>query len=140
MDDPFFVCGFKGVCYLQAEGERFLPTERTANEPLREILTLDHFQDEKALAVHMLETVNSRYVGVVERREYVGLALKTGQPLGVVSQRIGEKLEGHVAAQAGVVGAENLSHSALPDLLYNSVMCQLLVGHDVCILARVSRS
>ena len=140
MHNPFFVCSFKGVCYLQAEGERFLPAERTANEPLRKILTLDHFQDEEAFAVHMFETVNSRDMGVVERREYMGLAFETGQPLGVVSQRIGEKFEGHVAAQARVVGTENLAHSTLSDLLYNSVMCQLLVGHDVAILPRVSRS
>lgn len=118
MHDPFFVCSFEGVCYLQAEGERFLPAERTAHEALSEILALDHFQDEETFAVHMFETVNSRDMGVVERREHVGLAFKTGQPLGVVSQRIGEKLEGHVAAQAGVAGAENLAHSALPDLFY----------------------
>ena len=137
-DDALFVCGFERFGNLLREWQRLLLRDWAANESLCEILALDHFKDQKTLVVDVLETVNGADVRVIERGQDAGLTLEAGKPFRIGCQRLRQELEGDVAPEAGVVGAKDLAHAALTDLLYNRVMCEFLVRHDPVILHGVS--
>ena len=64
------------------------------------------------MAVDLFQPVDRGDVRVVERGEEPRLALETGQPFRVAGEGVGERLDGHVAAEPGVAGAVDLAHAA----------------------------
>ena len=85
----------------------------------------------KRSALGLLEAVHRRHVGVLQAGQGAGLALEAGFALGIAAQFGGQDLEGHVAAQLGVAGAEDLAHAALADAVLD-----LVVQSDLPIMER----
>jgi hypothetical protein len=56
--------------------------------------------------------VDRNNIGMIERREQLGFALKTVQPVGIVREGLGKNLERDLAIQSGVVRFIHLSHAA----------------------------
>jgi len=49
---------------------------------------------------------------MIQRGECLGLALEAGEPLGILRERLGQDLDGHLAAEMCVRGAVHLPHPA----------------------------
>ena len=60
----------------------------------------------------MFEAVNRGDVGVIQRRQHLCFALKSGEPFGIVCERFRQNFDGHVAPELGVVGLIHLAHAA----------------------------
>jgi hypothetical protein len=56
--------------------------------------------------------MNLRDVGMIERRQHLGLTFKTHQTLGVSGQSFGQHLDGYFPIQPGVTGFVYFTHSA----------------------------
>jgi hypothetical protein len=59
--------------------------------------------------------VNLRDVRMIERGERLGLALESGEPIGIGGERVGQDLDRHVAIQLRVAGFVDLAHAAGAD-------------------------
>ncbi len=120
MHDAGLVRGFEGLGNLPRQGPHLVERHGPARQPLREILALHelHRQGERggrgARRGHVLQPEDLRDVGVVERRERLGLALEAKPPVGIRGERGRQRFDGDRAAQACVPGAVDLAHAARP--------------------------
>jgi hypothetical protein len=53
---------------------------------------------------------------MVQRGECLGFTLEAREPIGVVGERVGEDLEGDIAIELRVAGAQDLAHPAFANL------------------------
>ena len=83
---------------------------------------IQEFHDEEGAAVLLADVINGADVGVIQRGSGPRLALETAKRLRVVSNFIGQKLQGHEPVQAGVLGFINHAHSAPAELLNDAVV------------------
>ena len=81
---------------------------RVKRERSGEGLAFDKLHDNGAL----FDAVDSRDVGVVERREDLRFAGEAGEAVGVGSESVGEDFDGDVAGKLGVGGSVDGPHSA----------------------------
>ena len=65
-------------------------------------------------------------IGVIQRRQHSRLALEPRHPVGVGRELLGQHLEGHLAAELGVLGAPHLSHPARAERPQNLVRTESL--------------
>jgi hypothetical protein len=68
------------------------------------------------------DVVNRADVGVIQRRSGTGFALKPLQCLGIVGDLRGEKLEGYITAEAGILRFVNDTHATATQFLGDAVM------------------
>src|SRR5262249_17792160 len=71
--------------------------------------------------VGLLNAVNACDVGMAERREDFGFALKSSEPVGVSRKRLGQDLESDIALQSSISGAIDFAHAAGADRRNNLV-------------------
>src|SRR6266545_6263468 len=69
MDDALLVRGFERLRHLPCNGQRLIDRHRATRDPLRQILALDEFHDERADAFCLFEAVDVRNVRMVESGE-----------------------------------------------------------------------
>ena len=97
MDDPFFMGGNQGgrnlprVANRRFGGQR--PEDRYAGHQL-------HHQ--RAVLPRLFDAIDLRDVGMVQRSQYLGLALEPSHALGITATSIGQYLESDVALQLGI--------------------------------------
>ena len=65
--------------------------------------------------VALLDAINLRDVGMVQRRQNLGFALKPRQPLGILGEGGGQHLDCYITVEAGVAGTVDLTHAARPN-------------------------
>jgi len=75
-----------------------------------------------------VKAVDRGDVGVIQRREQLGLTVEAHEALGVLGDRGRENLDGDLAVERGVFGFPDDAHAALADLLDEAVVEQSLVG------------
>jgi len=63
-------------------------------------------------------------IGVIERGQHFGLALKASQAARIAGEGVGENLQGHIALQLGVTSAVHLAHAARRKERHNLVGTQ----------------
>ena len=80
--------------------------------PLRQILTLDQFHDQRPDAAVVFEAVDVRDVRVVQRRQRLGFAGEPRQPFGVAGEEIGQHLDRDIAVERRVARPIDLAHPA----------------------------
>jgi hypothetical protein len=73
------------------------------------------FHHEGVQAGRLLDRIDRRDVGVIERRERLRLALESRHALRVVGERVRQDLDRHLAAQDGVGCSIHLAHAAFTD-------------------------
>ena len=81
--------------------------------------------DEQAIAV-LFDGMNGGDVGVIELRGGARLALHPGDRFGVRGDRRRQDLDGHRAAEAGVLRLPHLSHPAGADARIEAVDAEML--------------
>ena len=83
MHDTLLVRRFQGVGNLRRDRQRLLQRDATARDPVGQRRAFDQFQNQHPHTISLLETVDLRDVGVVQRREHprfagIVTALKSG--------------------------------------------------------------
>ena len=121
MDDAVLVRGLEGLGKLPADADALADRESgvTARAAFhlcvnqaRERVALYQLHHEPAHTVALLEAVDLRDVGMIQRREGLGLALESRQALGVGGEGRRKDLDRDVAVEPPVVRAVDFSHAA----------------------------
>ena len=66
-------------------------------------------------AARIFKPVDLRDVGMIQRREHLGLALEPREPFRILGERAGQNLQRDVAVELRIARAVNLAHSARPN-------------------------
>ena len=93
MDDPLLVRGFERLGDLPGDRKSLFERKRAARDALRQRRPLDQLEYEGLHALGLLQTVDPTDVGVVERRQRLGLALESRQASGIRGERRGQHLD-----------------------------------------------
>ena len=112
MHEPSLVRRRQRVDDLCGDVERFRNRQRPLGEPCVQRLAFDELEHEKPGSVALLESVDLRDVGVVQRGQHARLALETRQMLGLPREGSGDELDGDVSLEPRVAGPVHLAHSA----------------------------
>ena len=84
----------------------------SAGDSDAQIVAFDQFHHQRGHLAGLLEAVNLRDVGMIERRQRLRLALESRQPLRVAGKRRRQRLQRDVAAQLRVARPIDLAHAA----------------------------
>ena len=98
VNHPFFVSRFQGLGNLAAYRERFAHRKRAAAQFSGQRLTMNEFQHQEAVAFQFLQIINRCDVRVVESGQHTCLPFEARHPLSIVSEHLGQDLQGYVAA------------------------------------------
>ena len=115
MDDALVVRGFQGVCDLLRNRQRVVQRHGSARDQHRQVVAWDQLHDERAHAAELLEAVDVRDVGMVQRGEDLCFPLEAGKSIGVVGEGLGQHLDRDVAIELRIARAIDLPHAALAD-------------------------
>ena len=126
MDDARVVRFLEGLGDLLGDLQRLVDGNRPFVEALLEVLTLDELENEKRLAVCLLETVDRGDLRVVERREKMSLALEALKASSVFRNLSRQDLDRHVPPELRVGGAVDLPHPPGPEELEDLVRAEAL--------------
>jgi hypothetical protein len=86
VDHPGLVRHLEPLGDLTADLDRLVDGQRAAGQPRRQVLAGHELEREEADVPLLIDAVDAGDVGVVERRERLGLALEAPQPLLVVRE------------------------------------------------------
>ena len=130
MDDPLLVRRLERLRNLFRDRERLIDRDRTAHNPLREILAVDELHHESRDAVELFEPVDASDVRMVHRREHFRFALKPREPIEVGGEQGRQNLDRDLAFQLGVGGPIHLPHPAFADLFGDFVDAETSSGSE----------
>jgi len=119
MDDAFFtmVCGGEGVGDLFGDFQGFFNGDRAfLLEPLAERIARDELHDEVVRITGLIEAVDGSDVGVIQRREELGFALKARQAFRIAGELLWQYFDGYIAAKFAVVRLIHLAHATRTDV------------------------
>jgi hypothetical protein len=105
----------QGIRNGNANAHGFPPGNRPALDAAAQTLAFEQFGDYVGDPVVVSDVENRQYVGVRERGDSLGFALKARLCLAVVGQALGQNLDRDVSAQPGVECTKDLTHSARAD-------------------------
>jgi hypothetical protein len=128
-DAPLVRC-LNGGSNLHREFQSFFRGNRSAPHDFGQRVTFDQLEDKKARAAGLFETIDSRNVGMVERRQHPGLSFEANQALRISGKLRRQRLDRHFAPQPGVERPPNFSHAALSQGGENLVSSKLTANLD----------
>jgi hypothetical protein len=96
---------------LGGERQRFANQESASAHAVAEGHAVEELGDDVGLTVVRADVEDGDHVRVGDRGGGARLALETLQAVGIGRDAIGQDLEGHVAAEAGVAAAVHLAHA-----------------------------
>jgi hypothetical protein len=105
------VRGFQRFGDLAHDRQRFVNVNRPARDAIGQRLADDQFEDERMIVIAVLETINRRYVWVVERRQHLCRAIEACEPIRIERKRVRDDLQRDVATQFHIACAINLAHA-----------------------------
>ena len=130
MDDALLVRRLERLCDLLRDRQRVVERNRAARDPLRQIVTLDEFHDERTHPAGFFEAVDVRDVRVVQGCEGLGFAREPSKPVRIVRKRVREDLERDIAIQPGIARAIDLSHAPFADRRGDFVDAETSTGRE----------
>jgi hypothetical protein len=104
----------QGVRDLGGVAQGLVQGQGTLLEPVVQRLALQVLQDEVVGAVLVSDVVEDADVGMVQRRNGLGLTLEAQAQVGVLGEMLGQHLDGHGAVEAGVPRPVHLAHPPGP--------------------------
>jgi len=110
MNDSLFLPPLQCFRNLDADLQGLLDGQRTRLYSLRQGLADNQLHHQILQPIGLLQTINGRYVRVIQRGQHPRLMTKTRQSLRIVDEHVGQNLDGYVAAQVGVMRLINLTH------------------------------
>ena len=115
MHDPLVVGGFKGVGDLTRDRERLVERQRAFREEVGKRGPLHELHHERASVARSFEAVDDGDVGMIERRERLGLPREAREPVRILFPRRRQDLDRDVTAEVHVGRAVHFAHSACAD-------------------------
>src|SRR5688572_241249 len=112
MNDGLTVRRLESFGDLFEDGQRFLERNNAAAAAFGERFTLHQLHHQVTTAGRSLETMDDGDVRMAQGREQPRLALEASQAFRVVSDRFGQDLDCHFAAERAVERAVHLAHTA----------------------------
>ena len=103
---------------------------RTTRDEIGQVLAADELHRDEPLTVGLVETEDSRDVGVVDRRQRLGLAFKSAHALGVGRERLGQDLDRDFTVEGAVDRLPDHPHAARADLVDETVVQQGLARFE----------
>ena len=109
---------FEGLGDLPGDGQRLLDRQRPLPDALRQRRTFDQFQHERVV----LQAIDRRDVGMVERGRRAGLLDEPGAPVGGFSGGGNQHLDGDETSEAGILRFIDLTHASGAQFFQHGVM------------------
>ncbi len=100
-----------GDIEMFCDGKHFLQRNRPLRNAIGQRWSFDKFQNECSDAVGFLESVDTRDVGMVQRGERFGFALKAGDALRICDERVRQDLDRNIAPELCIVRTIDLARS-----------------------------
>ncbi len=111
MNDPFLVGRLERRRNLTRDLECVGDGEGTLRQSVSQCRPLDQFQHQGTHVARVFEPVDGANIWVIERGEYVGLALEPRPPLRVFREDRRQDLDGDLAPEFGITRAIHLTHA-----------------------------
>ena len=112
MTDSPRMSGLERIKHLLEDRQRLLRRERTAAHPIGERVALDKFEDQIRDASGLFEVVDGRNVGVIDRCDRLGFAVKARETIGIVGVGFRQDFDRDLPFQLTVVSEEHFAHPA----------------------------
>jgi hypothetical protein len=116
MNDAPFVGSSERISKLFRDLDCFVQRDGPVSQLVRERLALDELHDDAAAGAHVLEAIDLSDVRMIQRGEELRFALEPREPVRIVGEMIRQNLEGDVAQQLRIAGAQHDAHRAFPEL------------------------
>jgi hypothetical protein len=131
VDDAFLMRGFEGFGNLLRYRESFFNWNRTFSlDAQLQRVAGNQLHDEGIRAVGMFKAVDRGDVRMIQLRQHFRLALKTGEPFGIVHERFRQNFDGYFASELGVVRLIHSAHATRADLREDFVRAEFCAGSD----------
>jgi len=128
MDDAPLVRRFHRAGDLTRDLEGFIDGDRSGGNALGERLALDELEDQRLVAVLLLEPVDRCNVRMIERGEDLRLPAEPGQPLVVAHQAFREDLDRDFSRETRVPCPIHLPHAAGAERFEDLVRTEFRAG------------
>ncbi len=112
MDDALRVRRIEGLGDLASDQQRVSHSQRPALEAIGEGWAFDELEDERRLAVNLLEAVDGADMRVIESREQTCLARESRAPFRIPREVGRQYLDSDVPTQPGVASTIHFAHAA----------------------------
>jgi hypothetical protein len=117
VDDAERVGRLERLGDLARDRQRLVERHWSAGDAHAQVAAFDQLHDDRAgggagTRRRVLEPIDLRDVGVIERRQRPRLAFEAHQPIAVAGERGRKDLQRHVTPELGVAGAIDLAHPA----------------------------
>ena len=129
VNDILGVRGVERVSDLDGQREQAIEFERMAGDHMLQRRAIQKLHGDEGLAVLFANVVDGADVGMVQCRSGLRLPPKPLQCLMVAGHVFREKLEGHEAVEAGVLGFVNHTHAPAAELLDDAIVRDGLADH-----------
>jgi len=135
MHDALFVRGFERLGDLSRDGQRLVDRDGALDNAICESRPVDELHHQRDNAIAFLEAVQDGDVGMVQRGEYFGFALKSCEPFRVGGERVWQHLQRDLTFQRRVSRLVDLAHSAFAKFREDFIGPDSLAGHVLASLA-----
>lgn len=119
--DRLVVRGLERRRDLRRDPQGLVHGHRAAGEALSEAVTVDEFQHEHMRGSGVLEPVDLRDVGMVQRREQLRFPSEARHTLGIRREGLRQQLERNISLQSRIPGAIDVAHPAGADQLLHDI-------------------
>ena len=129
MDDPRSMSGIQGIGQLRAQFQDFVAFEAPlTRQSCLECLSPEQFHHDERLAVVIADFVNRADVGMIQSGGGTGLLLESRNPDRIVTKRVWENLDRHLASQRPILRPIHLSHAAFSEGREDFIVSQRCAG------------
>jgi hypothetical protein len=116
VDHSLFVSRLKPLGYLPADARSFVDRQRPFADFLCQRLAFNKLHHNEASSLGLFQPMDRGNVGMIERRQELGLALEAGHSLRITGECIGEEFERSLASQIEIFGHVDFPHATLAKL------------------------
>ncbi len=120
----------QGVGDLPGRLQGLVHRQRPLVQALGQIMARHQFHHQERPALVFLQTMDTGNVGMIQRRQHPRFTVEPFQPFPVACHALRQKLDGHLAVQAGVGGLPDHPHPPFADLALKAVLTQLRPDFD----------
>src|SRR5262245_32264916 len=124
MDNIAFVGGFQRLRNLSGDFQRIVKGQPSSFQAVLQRFTFNELHHDAAHVTGFADAVNVRDVRVIQSRENLSFALKSGKPVSVGGEDFRQNFERYVPAELRVARTIHFTHTARADGRDDLVMIQ----------------
>ena len=127
--DTLRVCGVEGIGHLHAQFQHLVGRQRPLRDALLQRLAIEQFHHHELLALMIADVVERADVRVVQARDHPCFAQEALHDLAIGLGLVGQELDRHLAAEAGVFGLVHHPHAARAEARQHAVVRDGFTNH-----------